>query len=53
MERSVFVESLGGIRHVSVRKYRIAIDWAEEIKYLVDVSFLDMVQRRNFCMFIH
>lgn len=37
----VFVELLGGVRHVSVRKHRTAIDWAEEIKYLVDVSYPD------------
>ncbi len=37
----VFVEPLGGVRHVSVRKHRRAIDWAEEIKYLVDVSYPD------------
>ena len=28
-----------GVRHVSVREHRTAIDWAEEIKYLVDVSY--------------
>ncbi len=37
----VFVEPLGGTRHVSVREHRTAIDWAEEIKYLVDVSYPD------------
>ena len=37
----VFVEPLGGTRHVSVRERRTAIDWAEEIKYLVDVSYPD------------
>ena len=37
----VFMEPLGGIRHVSVREHRIAIDWSEEIKYLVDVSYPD------------
>ena len=35
----VFNEPLGGIRHVSVREHRTAVDWAEEIKYLVDVSY--------------
>ena len=35
----VFNEPLGGIRHVSVRERRTAVDWAEEIKYLVDVSY--------------
>lgn len=37
----VFVEPLGGVRHVSVRKHRTALDWAEEIRYLVDVSYPD------------
>ena len=37
----VFVEPLGGVRHVSVRKHRTATDWAEEIKYLVDTSYSD------------
>ena len=36
-----FVEPLGGIRHVSVRAHRTAIDWADEIKYLVDVRYPD------------
>ena len=27
-----FIESLGGMHHVSVRKHRTAKDWAEEIK---------------------
>lgn len=37
----VFVEPLGGVRHVSVRNHRTATDWAEEIKYLVDTSYPD------------
>ncbi len=37
----VFVEPLGGVRHVSVRERRTAVDWAEEIKYLVDTSYPD------------
>lgn len=37
----VFVEPLGGVRHVSVREHRTAVDWAEEIKYLVDTSYSD------------
>ena len=37
----VFVEPLGGVRHVSVREHRAATDWAEEIRYLVDVSYPD------------
>lgn len=38
----VFTEPLGGTRHVSVRKHRTAQDWAEEIKYLADVSYPDV-----------
>jgi len=34
-----FVEALGGRHHVSVREHRTAIDWAEEIKYLVDEMY--------------
>lgn len=37
----VFVEPLGGVRHVSVREHRTATDWAEEIKYLADISYPD------------
>ena len=37
----VFVEPLRGMRHVSAREHRTAIDWAGEIKYLVDVSYPD------------
>lgn len=36
-----FVEPLGGVRHVSARERRTAVDWAEEIRYLVDVSYAD------------
>ena len=34
-----FIEPLGGMHHVSVRKHRTAKDWAEEIKYLSDVMY--------------
>ena len=34
-----FIEPLGGKHHVSVREHRTAVDWAEEIKYLVDVMY--------------
>lgn len=37
----VFVEPLSGVRHVSVGEHRTAVDWAEEIRYLVDVSYPD------------
>lgn len=36
---NLFVEPLGGVRHVSVREHCTAVDWAEEIRYLVDVSY--------------
>lgn len=36
-----FVEPLCGVRHVSVREHRTALDWAEEMRYLVDVSYPD------------
>lgn len=36
-----FVEALAGKHHVSVREHRTAIDWAEEIKYLVDIMYPD------------
>lgn len=35
----VFTEPLSGIRHVTVRERRTAIDCAEEIKYLADVRY--------------
>ena len=37
----VFTEPLGGVRHLNVRSQRTAIDWAEEVKYLADVSYPD------------
>ena len=37
-----FVDPLGGKHHVSVREHRTAVDWAEEIKYLVDVLYPDV-----------
>lgn len=37
----VFVEPLGGKRHVSVHEHRTAIDWAMEIKYLSDEMYPD------------
>lgn len=36
-----FIEPLGGMHHVSVREHRTAVDWAEEIKYLVDEMYPD------------
>ena len=37
-----FIEPLGGRHHVSVRNRRTAVDWAEEIKYLVDEMYPDV-----------
>jgi hypothetical protein len=37
----VFTQPLGGVRHVSVRERRTAVDWADEIKYLSDVMYPD------------
>ena len=37
----VFIEPLGGVRHVSVREHRTAVNWAEEIRYLTDISYPD------------
>lgn len=37
-----FIEPLGGRHHLSVREHRTAIDWAEEIKYLVDEMYPDV-----------
>lgn len=36
-----FIEPLGGKHHVSVREHRTAVDWAEEIQYLVDDMYPD------------
>lgn len=37
-----FIELLGGVHHVSVREHRTDLDWAEEIKCLVDVMYPDV-----------
>lgn len=34
-----FIEPLGGRHHASARPHRTAVDWAEEIKYLVDEMY--------------
>lgn len=36
-----FVDPLGGRHHTSVHEHRTALDWAEEIKYLVDEMYPD------------
>lgn len=40
----VFVGSLGGVRHVSVRAHCTAIDWGEEIRYLVELVILTEIR---------
>lgn len=37
-----FVEPLGGKHHTSVREHRTAVDWAHEMKYLVDKMYPDV-----------
>ena len=37
----VFTEPLGGVRHLNVRDRRTSIDWAGEIKNMVDVHYPD------------
>lgn len=37
-----FVEPLGGRHHTSVREHCTACDWAEEIKYMVDIMYPDV-----------
>ena len=37
-----FIEPLGGTHHVSVREHRTAVDWAEEIHFLVDEMYPDV-----------
>jgi len=37
-----FTEPLSGTRHINVREHRTAVDWAEEIQYLVDVQYPDV-----------
>lgn len=39
---SAFIEPPAGRHHVSVREYRTAADWAEEIKNLVDIMYPDV-----------
>lgn len=36
-----FIEPLAGCQHISVRERRTAVDWAEEIKFLVDEMYPD------------
>lgn len=36
-----FIEPLAGRHHVDVQEHRTAVDWAYQIKYLVDVMYPD------------
>lgn len=45
----MFVEPLGGWRHVNVRERRTAIDWAHEIKQLLDVHYPQVPLVRLVC----
>lgn len=38
----VFTEPLGGVRYVNARNQRTAIDWANEVKHIVDVCYPDV-----------
>ena len=37
----LFTAPFQGYRHVSIRKRRTAIDWAQEVKYLLDAVYPD------------
>ena len=37
-----FIEPLGGIRHVNVCEHHTTVDWAEKIRYLMDISYPDL-----------
>jgi hypothetical protein len=45
----MFTEPLSGLRHVSVREHRTAVDWAEEIKTLLDAHYPDAKRIRLVC----
>ncbi len=45
----MFVEPLGGRRHVNVRERRTAIDWAHEIKELLEVHYPQVSLVRLVC----
>ncbi|MCL1790365.1 MAG: transposase [Peptococcaceae bacterium] len=46
-----FTEPLGGIRHVSVREHRTAVDWAEEIQYILQM-FNIQTQKKLYLLWI-
>ena len=38
----VFIKSMGGRHHVSIREHRISIHWADESRYLIDGMYSDV-----------
>ena len=45
----MFTESLGGYRHVSIRKRKTSIDWAYEIKDLLEIHYPEAERIRLVC----
>ena len=45
----IFMEPLGGQRHISVREHRTGIDWAHEVKALLDVYYPQAERIRLVC----
>jgi hypothetical protein len=45
----MFTEPLGGYRYVSVRERRTAVDWAQEIRNLMEVHYPDAERIRLVC----
>ena len=45
----MFTEPLGQYRHVSIREHRTSIDWAWEVRYLLEVSYPEAERIRLVC----
>ena len=45
----MFTEPLSGYRHVSVREHRSAMDWAHEIKYILETVYPEAERVRLVC----
>jgi hypothetical protein len=45
----IFAEPLGGQRHLSVRKQRTGVDWAHEVKALLEVYYPEAKRVRLVC----
>ena len=45
----MFTEPLGGYRHVSIRKRKTGLDWAYEIKYLLEIRYPEAELIRLVC----